>query len=108
MDNITTIFITIIGILGSTAAWDYYQKRLVLKKEEEADEKKDKNLYRDDLKLRVAKLEDLLEIADEDRSLLQERVTSLSAEVASLTTKVEFLTREVDRLEKENHLLRVQ
>ena len=64
--NFITIAVTLITVLGSTAAWDFYKKKLDMKKREESEDKEEKNLYRDDLKDRVSKLELLLaESADE-------------------------------------------
>lgn len=107
MDNVTTIFVTLVTVLGSSAAWDYYKSKLKRDEEEEKGEKADKNLYRDDLKARVSKLEDLLGISDTEKNTLRDRVTELTREVAVLTTKVEYLSKEVDKLEKENKNLRV-
>lgn len=106
MGDLTTIFITLIGVLGSAAAWDYYKKRLDNKTDEEKSEKADKNLYRDDLKLRVSKLEDQLLCSGKENNILRDKVTILTAQVASLTTKVAYLTVEVDKLEQENKSLK--
>ena len=59
--NIISIVVTLITVLGSTAAWDYYKKRMELRKQEDSQEQDEKNLYRDDLKDRVRKLEELLD-----------------------------------------------
>jgi hypothetical protein len=105
LDSITTIFVTLITVLGSSAAWDYYKNKLKVNEEEEKGQKADKNLYRDDLKIRVSKLEDLLGISDNEKNVLRDRVTELTREVAILTTKVEYLSKEVDKLEQENKKL---
>lgn len=106
MGEFTTIFIALITILGSAAAWDYYKKRLEVQNEDEKSEKADKNLYRDDLKLRVSKLEEQLLASGKENNLLRDKVTALTVEVATLTTKVAYLTLEVDKLEQENKSLR--
>jgi chromosome segregation ATPase len=104
--SIITIIVTLITVLGSTAAWDYYKKRMELRKQEDSEEKEEKNLYRDDLKERVRKLEELLAESAEQKDTLREKVIALTAEVAILTTKVEYLEKEVSKLETENQLLK--
>ena len=104
--NFTTIVITLITVLGSTAAWDFYKKKLDMKKKAESEDKEEKNLYRDDLKDRVAKLEELLMVSAEEKDTLRDKVIALTAEVAALSTKVEYLEKEVARLETENTELR--
>jgi chromosome segregation ATPase len=104
--NFTTIVITLITVLGSTAAWDYYKKRLEVKKKAESEDKEEKNLYRDDLKERVSKLEQLLTDSAVEKDTLRDKVIALTAEVAALSTKVGYLEKEVARLETENHTLR--
>jgi chromosome segregation ATPase len=104
--NIMSIAVTLITVLGSTAAWDYYKKRLELRRAEEDKNVEEKNLYRDDLKERVAKLEQLLELASKEKDKLHNIVIQLTSEVAALTTKVIFLEKEISKLEAENRLLK--
>lgn len=104
--NFTTIVITLITVLGSTAAWDFYKKKLDMKKKEESEDKEEKNLYRDDLKDRVSKLEQLLIDSALEKDKLRDKVIALTAEVATLSTKVEYLEKEVARLEHENETLK--
>ena len=104
--NFTTIVITLITVLGSTSAWDFYKKKLDMKKKAESEDKEEKNLYRDDLKERVSKLEQLLTDSAAEKDTLRDKVIALTAEVAALSTKVEYLEKEVARLETENHTLR--
>lgn len=104
--NALTIVITLITVLGSTAAWDYYKRRMELNKESESEVNEEKNLYRDDLKDRVKKLEELLAAAALEKDGLRDKVIALTAEVAALSTKVEYLEKEVNRLETENKVLK--
>jgi predicted nuclease with TOPRIM domain len=92
--------------LGSTAAWDFYKKKLDMKKKEESEDKEEKNLYRDDLKDRVSKLEQLLAESAAEKDKLRDKVIALTADVAALSTKVEFLEKEALRLENENNSLK--
>jgi predicted nuclease with TOPRIM domain len=77
-----------------------------VKKKAESEDKEEKNLYRDDLKERVSKLEQLLTDSAAEKDTLRDKVIALTAEVAALSTKVEYLEKEVARLETENHTLR--
>ena len=104
--NFITIAVTLITVLGSTAAWDFYKKKLDMKKKEESEEKEEKNLYRDDLKDRVSKLEQLLAESAVEKDKLRDKVIALTADVATLSTKVEFLEKEALRLENENNSLK--
>jgi chromosome segregation ATPase len=104
--NFITIAVTLITVLGSTAAWDFYKKKLDMKKKEESEEKEEKNLYRDDLKERVSKLEQLLKDSAAEKDTLRDKVIALTADVATLSTKVEFLEKEALRLENENNSLK--
>ncbi len=104
--NFITIAVTLITVLGSTAAWDFYKKKLDMKKREESEDKEEKNLYRDDLKDRVSKLELLLAESADEKDKLRDKVIALTADVATLSTKVEFLEKEVARLEDENESLK--
>ena len=104
--NFITIAVTLITVLGSTAAWDFYKKKLDMKKKEESANKEEKNLYRDDLKDRVSKLEQLLAESADEKDKLRDKVIALTADVATLSTKVEFLEKEALRLENENNSLK--
>jgi hypothetical protein len=104
--NFITIAVTLITVLGSTAAWDFYKKKLDMKKKEESEDKEEKNLYRDDLKDRVSKLEHLLAESAVEKDKLRDKVIALTADVATLSTKVEFLEKEALRLENENNSLK--
>ena len=96
--NFITIAVTLITVLGSTAAWDFYKKKLDMKKKEESEKTEEKNLYRDDLKDRVSKLEQLLAESADEKDKLRDKVIALTADVAALSTKVEFLEKEGRRL----------
>jgi hypothetical protein len=93
MENMQSIIITAITVLGGTGAWRYYEKR-ALNKERDAE------FIRHDCKDRISKLEGLLEAAGREKDELRMMVLELTKEVAALGVKVEFLTRENDKLEK--------
>ncbi len=95
MENIYSVLITLVTVLGGTGAWRYYEKRAMAKE-------RDEDFIRHDCKDRIAKLEALLESASKEKDELRNMVLSLTKEVAALTVKVEFLTRENDELNKKN------
>jgi hypothetical protein len=98
MENYTTIIVTAVTVLGSTGAWTYYQNKLKLKYDSRKEDKSDQNLYRDDLRERVAILEAKL---DEERTAKQkttEEVIELRTKLTEYKIRLEFLEKENERL----------
>ena len=93
MENLYSVLITAITVLGGTGAWRYYEKRALNKE-------RDEEFIRHDCKDRISKLEGLLEAAGKEKDELRMMVLELTKEVAALGVKVEFLTRENEKLEK--------
>jgi peptidoglycan hydrolase CwlO-like protein len=93
MENLYSVLITAITVLGGTGAWRYYEKRAINKE-------KDEEFIRHDCKDRISKLEGLLEAAGREKDELRMMVLELTKEVAALGVKVEYLTKENDKLEK--------
>ena len=93
MENIYSVVITAITVLGGTTAFRYYEKRQMHKE-------RDEDFIRHDCKDRISKLEGLLEAASREKDELRMMVLNLTKEVAALSVKVEFLTKENDKLEK--------
>jgi peptidoglycan hydrolase CwlO-like protein len=93
MENLYSVLITAITVLGGTGAWRYYEKRALNKE-------RDDEFIRHDCKDRISKLEGLLEAASREKDDLRNMVLALTKEVAALGVKVEFLTKENDKLEK--------
>ena len=93
MENIYSVLITAITVLGGTGAWRYYEKRAIARE-------KDEDFVRHDCKDRISKLEALLEASSKEKDELRNMVLNLTKEVAALSVKVEFLTKENDKLEK--------
>jgi peptidoglycan hydrolase CwlO-like protein len=93
MENIYSVLITALTVLGGTGAWRYYEKR--------ADHKeRDEDFIRHDCKDRISKLEALLEQSSKEKDELRNMVLSLTKEVAALSVKVEYLTKENEELNK--------
>ena len=93
MENMYSVIITAITVLGGTGAWRYYEKRAINKE-------RDDEFIRHDCKDRISKLEGLLEAAGKEKDELRNMVLALTKEVAALGVKVEYLTKENDKLEK--------
>jgi FtsZ-binding cell division protein ZapB len=100
MDAWAQILITVIGVLGSGAIWQYLGTRLKLKTFERKEklQNNDGVQYRDDLKDRVRNLESLLALSSDEKDELRSKVLLLTQEVSALRVKVEFLEKENDRL----------
>ena len=93
MENIYSVLITAVTVLGGTGAWRYYEKR--------ADHKeRDEDFIRHDCKDRISKLEALLEASAKEKDDLRTMVLNLTKEVAALSVKVEYLTKENEELNK--------
>lgn len=93
MDNLYSVIITAITVLGGTTAFRFYEKRAMRKE-------RDEEFIRHDCKDRIAKLEILLVESSKEKDDLRNMVLALTKEVAALSVKVEFLTKENDKLEK--------
>ncbi len=93
MDNVYSVLITAITILGGTGAWRFYEKRAMAKE-------RDDEFIRHDCKDRIAKLEALLVQSSKEKDDLRNMILALTKEVAALTVKVEYLTKENEELHK--------
>ena len=82
-NNIWSVLITAITVLGGTSAFRYYEKRAMRKE-------RDDEFIRHDCKDRIAKLEALLENSSKEKDELRQMVLDLTREVAALRVKVEF------------------
>ena len=84
MENIYSVIITAITVLGGSAAFRFYEKRA---------EKKDKDddFIRHDCKDRISKLEALLEISSKEKEQMRAQILELSTMVAKLQTQIQYL-----------------
>lgn len=90
-EQITTIIITTLTVAGGAGAWKFYEFLIRNKREKEKDELSEQNMYRDDLRTRVEKLEN-----DKDECTMTLR--ELSSELSAIKVKLDFLEMENDRL----------
>lgn len=98
MEQYQTILITVVSVLGSAGAWQFYQNRLKLKFEAEKSDKQDQNLFRDDLRERVAVLESRLDDANGERERRLNEVLTLQTTLTEYKVRLEFLEKENERL----------
>ena len=99
MENIYSVLITAVTILGGGGAWRYYERRDMHKE-------KDEDFIRHDCKDRISKLEALLQQSSNEKDELRQMVLGLTREVAALSVKVEYLTKENDELHKRKRTLK--
>lgn len=85
-NNIWTVLITAITVLGGSQAFRYYEKRAMFRE-------RDDEFIRHDCKDRIAKLEALLTSSSKEKDELRDLVLKLTSEVAELRVKVEFLSK---------------
>jgi hypothetical protein len=93
MENIYSVLITAITVLGGTTAFRFYEKRAMRKE-------RDDEFIRHDCKDRIAKLEALLSQSSKEKDEMRNMILDLTKQVSALSVKVEFLTSENQRLTK--------
>jgi hypothetical protein len=93
MENLYSVLIAVVSVLGSAAAFRFYEKRAIHKE-------RDEDFIRHDCKDRISKLEALLVESAREKDDLRKMVLDLTKEVAALSVKVEFLTKENETLYK--------
>lgn len=85
-DNIYTVLMTAVTVLGSAAAFRFYEKKSMRKE-------RDEEFIRHDCKDRISKLEALLVESSREKDELRKMILELTKEVATLRTKVEFFEK---------------
>ena len=83
-NNLWSVLITAITVLGGTSAFRYYEKRAMRKE-------RDDEFIRHDCKDRIAKLEALLQQASREKDEMRQTILKLTEQVAALSVKVDFL-----------------
>ena len=85
MDNVWSVLITAITVLGGTSAFRFYEKKSMRKE-------RDDDFIRHDCKDRISKLEALLERSSLEKDEMRAQILNLVAEVAALRTEIKYLT----------------
>jgi len=99
MENLYSVLITAITVLGGTGAWRYYEKRALNKE-------RDDEFIRHDCKDRISKLEHLLEQSSKEKDEMRSMILDLTRQVAELRITVEFLREENSVLEKKTRVIK--
>jgi hypothetical protein len=85
MENIYSVLMTAVTVIGGSAAWRYYEKRAAKKED-------DDRWIKNDCTSRITKLEALLEASSKEKDEMRAIILTLTTQVAELRTKVEYLT----------------
>ena len=85
MDNVWSVLVTVVTVLGSAAAFRFYEKKSMRKE-------RDEDFIRHDCKDRIAKLEALLAASSKEKDEMRAQILDLVAEVAALRTEIKYLT----------------
>jgi hypothetical protein len=93
MENVYSVLITVISVLGSATAFRFYEKRASRKE-------RDDDFIRNDCHGRIAKLEVLLLESSKEKDAMRAMILDLTKQVAELSVKVEYLTKENESLHK--------
>jgi len=106
--HVYTVIITLLTVLFSNAAWKYYEKKMILKQRQDENLHKDGQLYRDDLRERIVKLETLLDESSKEKDRMRENIILLTTSVSRLEVEVDFLRKENEKLRAENQFLKTR
>jgi hypothetical protein len=93
MENLYSVLIAIVSVLGSAAAFRFYEKRAMHKE-------RDEDFIRHDCRDRISKLEALLAEAGREKDDLRRLILDLTTKVAELKVTVDFLKIENNELHK--------
>ena len=90
-EEVMTIILAVIASLSGTGAWNYYKLKLDARSKELQDQRKDGNLFRDDLRERIIKLETKVEECENSREDLLKEMITVRESLAEFKTRVSFL-----------------
>jgi len=82
----TTIITTLLTCIFGAGAWKFYTYVVKTKAKQRTENMNQHNVYRDDLRKRVEKLEN-------DKDNCVDELSEMKAEVAALRVKIEFLEK---------------
>lgn len=93
-ESLITIVVTIISVMGSQAAFQFYTHRLSRRDREDDDRRQQEMKTNGDLRERVAVLESKLERAEREKDEMQQEMLKLVETLAAIKVEVEFLRKE--------------
>jgi len=97
-NHVTQTIATIAAALGGAGAWRYYQTNLKLKDKRRMQADREQNMFRDDLRERVAILEQKLDEAQAEKEKTAKELSLVLSQLAEYRVRIEFLERENERL----------
>ena len=93
IDSIYTLILAVVTILGSAAAWKYYENRA-------RERRDDDNFIKWDCRDRITNLEVLLERSSQEKDDMRKLILELTSQIAELRVKVDFLETENEKLKR--------
>jgi hypothetical protein len=93
IDSLYSIILAVVAILGSAAAWKYYENRA-------RERRDDDNFIKWDCRDRIAKLEVLLDRSSQEKDDMRKLILELTSQIAELRVKVDFLEVENSKLKR--------
>lgn len=96
--NLSTLLITLVTVLTSTAAWRFWEHRARAQEKTEDREHLDELQYRNDLRERVRMLELMLKDMQRENTTLRDELRQLTATVATQAARIQWLERENKQL----------
>ena len=94
VSSIYVLLLAIVTAITSAKGWEYWLKKLDMKQVETDKSMEDKNLFRDDLLVRVGALQEKLEESYLKIEKMSVRMNELSVSLAKAETRIEFLELE--------------
>lgn len=90
-EELVTIVVALISVIGGAGFWNWMQKKSELSHNSQAEETKERNEFRETLKVQVDRLADQVnELVKEKEQLLRE-MSELRADLASAKTTIKHL-----------------
>lgn len=90
-EQLVTIVVALISVIGGAGFWNWMQKKSELSHSSQAEEAKERNEFRETLKIQVDRLADQVnELVKEKEQLLRE-MSELRADLASAQTTIKHL-----------------
>lgn len=96
--NLTTVLATLLTVTTSAAAWQYWTARAKFKQQTTLHDRNDSNTMRDELRERVAILEERLESNQREKESMAQRLGEVAALLAEYRVRIEYLEHENERL----------
>ena len=90
-EDLVTIIVALISVIGGAGFWNWMQKKSELSHKGQAEEAKERNEFRETLKIQVDRLaEQVNDLVREKEQLLRE-MSELRADLASAQTTIKYL-----------------